>query len=417
MTFEIATQKNVDPKEIFGDDMSSVFGAKLNRKHIRTLKSIARKKLLKKIPEYVDTDVLGEDPYLFDIANLCLDVLAKSGALKGINLDWQTDKSFQDDTLRRHPSMYVRVSQICKNWKTQRGIQLRHLVADILFNFDPKCVLMGLARYSQVEDKYYLNDAQHRYIACIILGIRHIPLEYTVSELRSDDIIQYAAVNIRSLSASEFDKYRVKVQAVQAKLEEVPGDDLSNFDKDYISAYELHGILSSLNCKMIEKGGTKKPAPASCTGVYNLLRHYEDYGRDTFTRALKIDRKAFHKAPIGTPNIWGICEFINYQTLQNVSMSPSEMDDAIVKSLQHRYNANKNGFHQEAKRPFQSDYAKTYAIPEPLKIAAGLYKLVTITSPDMSWKPIAYSGFENLTLEFMEDYRVPDCLGLTALFN
>lgn len=408
MTIEKA-KKNVDPKEIFGDDMSSVFGYKANRKHIRTFNSIMRKKIISKIPEYLDTDVLGEDPSLFDIANLCLKALAKSGALNGIDLDWQTDESFQANTLRRHFSMYIKVSQICKNWKTQRGIQLRHLVANILFNFDPKCVLMGLARYSEVEDKYYLNDAQHRYIACIILGIRHIPLEYIVSELRSDDIIQYAAVNIRSLSASEFDKYRVKVQSIIAKLSEVPEYDLSNFDKDFTTAYELNLVLNSLGCKIIEKGGTKKVQPGHCTGVYNLLRHFDDYGKETFKRALKIDRRAFHKAPISTPNIWGICEFIEYQTSEfDDNISPSEMDDAIVVALQHRYSANKNGFHQDAKRPFQNEDAKMYAIPEPRKIAAGLYKLVNITSPNMNWKPIAYGPVENLTEEFMRDYKVPD---------
>lgn len=397
--------KNVDPKKLYGEDLNKVFGVAANRKHIRTFNSIVRRKILNRIPEYVNTDVLGPNPSLFDIANLCLEVLERCGALEGIDLDWFTDKMFQENTLVR-TSTYVDVRKVVKNRDVQRGIQLRHLVGDILFNFDPQCVYTGIARYSKSEELFYLNDAQHRFVACIILGIRSIPLDYIVSEYRSDDIKQYAAVNIRSLSASEFDKYRIKRAAIAAKLKENPDADIAaEFDVDYIQAYNLGVILTNNGCRLIEKGSDEKTKPGECTGVRNLLRHYSDYGQDIFIRALKINQSAFYNAPISTPNIWGICEFIDLQTKFEVDVSAEEMDRAIVAGLRRRYNPNRNGFHLETKRCFQTGIQKDYSIPEPMKIASGILKLVKVAASDIDWVDIVYGSLN--IIDYMDDFKVP----------
>jgi len=402
--------RNVDPKALFGEDLNKVFGIKANRKHVRTFNSIVRRKILNRIPEYVNTDKLGPNPTLFDIANLCLEVLERCGALEGIDLDWFDDKLFQGRTLVRSAT-YVDVKQVVKNREVQRGIQLRHLVGDILFNFDPQCVYTGIARYSKSEDLFYLNDAQHRFVACIILGIRSIPLDYIVSEYRSDDIKQYAAVNIRSLSASEFDKYRIKRAAIAAKLKENPDADIeAEFDADYIQAYNLGDLLASKGCRLIEKGSDEKTKPNECTGVRNLLRHYSDYDRDIFVRALKINQSVFYNAPISTPNIWGICEFIYLQTKSEVDVSAEEMDKAIVRGLRRRYNSNRNGFHLETKRCFQDGIQKDYSIPEPMKIASGILKLVKVVSSDIDWVDIVYGPLN--IIDYMDDFRVP---GYTSL--
>jgi len=409
--------KNVDPKALYGEDLTSVFGPKANRKAIRDLDQKERRKILARIPEYVDTGCLGEDPSLYDIANLCLLKLEQCGALKGIDLDWYDDKKFQEATLERPLSMYKLVEKICKNGKTQRGIQLRHLVGDILFNFDPECVLMGLARYSANEDRYYLNDAQHRYVACVILGIRAIPLEYKTSELRSDDISQYAAVNILSLSASEYDKYRIKVAAIEARLQEQPETCLEKaFSSDYIQAHEVWNILRSENCMLIEKGSDDKTKASQCTGVRNLLRHYADYGSEIFTRALKINQRSMYNAPISTPNIWGICEFIKYQENYELDISAEDMDAAIIEAIRYRYYPNRNGLHMDAKRCFTRGAAKDFSIPEQSKIAAGILKILKETSPEIGWSDIKFAG-ESL-LKFMEDFKVPtNAYNLVAMMN
>ena len=82
------SQPDVDPKAVFGSDLGAVFGPKMNRKHIRAIKSIARREIIRKIPKYVDTSVLGDDPTLFQVCNLVLSVLKRCRALQGVDLDW-----------------------------------------------------------------------------------------------------------------------------------------------------------------------------------------------------------------------------------------------------------------------------------------------------------------------------------------
>src|SRR6056300_405427 len=402
------SQPDVDPKAVFGSDLGAVFGPKMNRKHIRAIKSVARREIIRKIPKYVDTSVLGDDPTLFQVCNLVLSALKRCRALQGVDLDWINTEELKAQGLVRCDEQYKPVSKGVKNNKAQRGIQLQHLVEDLLFKFNPEWVLMGLARYSEVSDQYFLNDAQHRFVACVLLGIRDIPLEYKVSELRSDDVAQYTAVNLNSLVASEFDKYRAMTQTVEAKMIEDPKFDIEILDRSFRTAYNIKQILSRFGAKLIEKGGEQKTQPLECTGAYNLTRHYDDYGHEIFERAIDIHCTAFNKAPIATPNIWGICEFIKVQEAEGVLDNNNyEVDDSIIDALSHRYaGGHKNGFHLEAKRAIKDGPAEDLNIPEQSRIAAGLHKIVNITSPHVDWAPIKFSG-KVIANEYLNTYRVP----------
>jgi|DEB0MinimDraft_4_1074332.scaffolds.fasta_scaffold09926_4 hypothetical protein len=402
------SQPNVDPKELFGEDLGAVFGPKMNRKHIREINSKARREIISKIPKYVDTKVLGDDPTLFQVCNLVLSVLKRSRALQGVDLDWINTEDLKAQGLVRCDEQFKPVTKVVKNNEAQRGIQLKHLVEDLLFSFNPEWVLMGLARYSEVLDKYYLNDAQHRFVACVILGIRDIPLEYKVSELRSNDVAQYTAVNLKSLVASEFDKYRAMVQTVMAKKDEDANFDMETLDRSFVSAFNIFNILNRFGASLIEKGSEKKTQPLECTGVYNLTRHYDDYGHEIFERAIAIHTTVFNKAPIQTPNIWGICEFIKIQEAEGVlDNNHYVVDQEITDALLHRYPTGiRNGFHLEAKRAIKDGPAEDLNIPEQSKIAAGLHKIICITNPDVDWAPIKFSG-KVIADEYLNSYRVP----------
>lgn len=402
------SQPSVDPKEVFGEDLGAVFGPKMNRKHIRAINSAARREIIRKIPKYVDTSVLGDDPSLFQVVNLVLSVLKRCRALQGIDLDWITTEDLKAQGLTRSEEMFKPVSKVVKNNQAQRGIQLQHLVEDILFKFNPEWVLMGLARYDAATDRFFLNDAQHRFVACVLLGIRDIPLEYKTSELRSDDVAQYTAVNLNSLVASEFDKYRAMTQTVEAKMVEDSNFDIETMDRSFITAYNIKQILSRFGAKLIEKGGEQKTQPLECTGAYNLTRHYDDYGYEIFERAIDIHCTVFNKAPIATPNVWGICEFIKVQEAEGVlDNNKFSVDDAIIDALSHRYaGGHKNGFHLEAKRAIKEGPAEDLNIPEQSRIAAGLHKIIRITNPDVDWAPVKFSG-KVIADEYLNSYRVP----------
>jgi hypothetical protein len=402
------TQPNVDPKDIYGEDLAAVFGPKVNRKHIKQLSRKERRAIIAELPRYVSTDVLGDDPTLFQVANLVLSVLKRTRALQNVDLEWHTTQDLKDNGLVRSAEMFKPVTKIHKNNKVQRGIQLRHLVEDILFNFNPEWVLMGLARYSKTEDRYYLNDAQHRYIACIILGIRDIPLEFKESELRSDDVWQYSAVNLRSLIASEFDKYRNKVQAVDSLIAENPNVDFETLDQDFVNAYTIRNILARFGAELIEKGGESKTGPLQCTGTGNLVKHFEDYGEAIFTRAVAIHTEVFNKAPLTTQNIWAISEFIKIQEEANVlGNNAFKVDMAITDALLHRYpNGNRNGFYIEVQRVLRSSPMGETNIPLATIWSAGIHKIIQITSPEVKWAPVKFNGAV-VADKGLKAYRVP----------
>jgi len=393
---------NVDPTTLFGADLSEVFGPTAKRVHVSKLTHAKIEECIKKIPKYVSTDHLGEFPTLFEITNTILMKLKQSKALLGIDLDWHT--TLKGFGLVRPDDMYKPVEKCAKNNKAQRGIQLQHLVRDILFKFNPKWVQSGLARYSDTTGMYYLNDAQHRMLGCIILGIREIPLEYEVSEYRSVDVKQYSCVNLGSLVASEYDKYRTMVEAVRIANSE--GNVID--DPDFIAAWNIFNILESHGCKLIEKGGDTAGA-LECTGAGNLLKHYKDYGDELFTRAIDINANVFTKAPLATQNILGICEFLKRQKTANV-LDGNDMfvDMYIAESLSHHYPDNRrNGFYLEPHRAVKKSDAEFYNIPYEDVVAAGIEKVARIVHPEVSWAPVLFDNV-NISEAYLHDMPVAE---------
>lgn len=393
---------NVDPKTLFGSDLSEVFGPTAKRVHISKLTHPEIEERIKKLPTYVSTDHLGEFPTLFEIVNTILMKIKQSKALYGVDLDWV--ESLKNSGLIRPDEMYKPVAKCAKNNKAQRGIQLKHLVRDILFKFNPKWVQSGLARYSAAADMFYLNDAQHRYIGCIILGVREIPLEYEISEFKSVDVQQYSCVNLGSLVASEYDKYRTMVETVRIANSE----GYAITDPDFIAAWNVFNILSQHGCRLIEKGGD--PAGAlECTGAGNLLKHYKDYGDEIFTRAIDINANVFTKAALATQNILGICEFIKRQKAAEV-LDNNDMfvDMYITESLLHHYpDGKRNGFYLEPHRAVKKSPAEFYNIPYEDVVAAGIEKVARIVHPEVAWAPVEFDGV-NISENYLDEMYVAE---------
>jgi len=393
---------NIDPKDLFGDDLSKVFGPRASRTHISELSHPEIKERIEKLPKYVSTDHLGQFPTLFEIANTILLRIKQSKALEGVDLDWCS--SLKTTGLIRPDDMYKSVSICAKNNKAQRGIQLKHLVRDILFKFNPKWVQTGLARYSEKTGMFYLNDAQHRYIGCIILGVREIPLEYEVSEFKSVDVQQYSCVNLGSLVASEFDKYRTMVETV--RIAESEGNEIT--DPDFIAAWKIYKTLEAYGCRMIEKGGDN-PKALECTGAGNLIKHFKDYGEEIFTRAIDINVNVFTKAPLATQNVLGICEFIKRQKEANV-LDGNDMfvDMYVTESLLHHYpDGSRNGFYLEPHRAIKKSEADNFAIAYEDVVAAGIEKVARIAHPEIEWSPVLFNGV-NISENYLEEMYVAE---------
>lgn len=388
------SKMNQDPKLIFGEDLIKVFGPKADRMHISTLTYSEKMEIVNSVPNYVPTDQLGATPTLFEIANLILTKMMQSGKFQGIDLDFMEGNGLIEHGLRRPIEMFIDVAKIGKNNRTQRGIKLRHLIADILFNFNPKKVLCGLARYSAEQDFWYLNDAQHRTVACVILGIRSIPLEYEESEFESIDVEQYSCVNIYSLAASQFDIYRNLVQMMRVCAEE--GRDTTNLEPRYHTAWAVHQIVEIENgIKMVEESAGKM----ECSNTHNMLREYDEYGEDIFRRAVAIVAQAFSNTSISEQNVHMVCELIRQQESNgNDAGGEIFMDMAITGAIGHWCpKADRSGLYLEAQRAVNANESMEKEFSSSkfmVKWAAGLLKLLRVTSPTIAWVPIEVGGYD-----------------------
>lgn len=376
-----------DPKELFGQDLIKVFGPKASRRHISTLTAQEKESILNKVPKYVDTDDLGPRPSFFQIVNKLLTILQQSQALVGVDLSWCD--SLQKGKLVRHKSAYVKIESSYKNNKVQRGIWLRHMLNDILFEFDPSHVLTGLARRLS-DGTVNLNNGQHRTCACVILGIREIPVEWIESDLESVDVDLYATDNLNTLSSSEFDDYRIRVRRNQVRKAE-GRTDLIQKDIDRENMNDIHARYGS---RFVEKG-TEVVNPKECTGVGNMIKYYDTYGPEIYERAVNIVCTVFSKAPFATANAWGIMEFIKLQKEKGVLKDdPDLLDWMIQDSILHKYSdPKKNGMHLDIKNSYKESAQYDKETPEQKTIAAGIYKLCNIAHP-FQWEKVYWDGVD-----------------------
>lgn len=385
----MAFNQHANPRDNFGQDLINVFGPASSRKHISKFTAQEIESIIKKVPEYVDTDDLGPRPSFYQIVNKILLILERSKALNGVDLDWCT--SISNRKMRRHPDHYFHISKLFKNNSVQRGIKLQHLLVDILFPFNPDHVLMGLARYLK-DGTLNVNNAQHRTVACIIIGITELPFEGIASELESVDVDLYAVDNLHTLSASPFDEFRIQVKRnivrkAEGRTDLIPGD---------IKCEDIFNIHARHGSRFVEKGGDV--LAKEFTGVGNMLKYYDQYGADIYNRAVGIVCSVFSKAPMsGTGNVWGLMEFLREQENNGTFSDNMELDWAVQESLIYKYtDPKKSGMHLDIKSAFK-DFLETATgdwadCPEPRQIAAGITKLCRISYPEVNWPVINYKG-------------------------
>lgn len=389
----MAFNQYADPRDNFGQDLIKVFGPKSTRKHISKFTPQEIDAILEQLPEYVPTDDLGPRPSLYQVVNKVLLICERSKALNGIDLNWCSSLNSPNRAMRRHPSHYFHASKLYKNNSVQRGIKLRHLLLDILFPFNPDSVLMGLARHLN-DGTHNVNNAQHRTVACIIIGIYDIPFEGQASELESVDVDLYATDNLHTLSASPFDEFRIQVRRNQVRKAE-GRTDLVASDMKCEDVFDIHARYGS---RFIEKVPAKEVGAKECTGVGNMLKYYDTYGADIYERGVAIICNVFSKAALATGNCWGVFEFLKEQENNGTFVDPMELDWAIQESLLYKYtDPKKTGMHLDIKNAFKHHLesgkgAHFLECPEPRQIAAGIGKLCKISYPETSWAPINYHG-------------------------
>jgi len=373
----------------FGTDLFKLLGPKADRVKWDTLTPQEQEKRLDKIPVYIPTRSLGKHPKLVDIVVYCFNRLVNMGVdnpLLGIDLPEfesliQSAESsnvpamnYDDHTLRNIDMLY-------KNAAKQRDVFLRHIFEDIILRFNPGLVFPGIGRMNS-KGMLFVNDAQHRTLACIILGIEQVPIHYIVSDDEYWDVAQYAAINIHSLPSSEFDKYRIRVQR---RIESVAAGYPIEL-QDEVS-YELHELFDNLGITVTEKRDTLGTNSLVLTAIGNMIQYRKDYKKDAFDRATTLNAQMFPTSKFHTANSWGLMEFIKHQ---DKNINTMQMDYAIMNALKKRWTKDNVGgqMYSQFKDSYKAQTgtaATSSRTPEPLIIAHGIYQVCMKYEPNIAW--------------------------------
>lgn len=380
---------------LFGADLFKLLGPKSKRVTWESLSAQEKRKRLEKIPVYVPTRSLGKHPTLVDIVIFCFNKLSNMGVdnpLLGIDLP-EFESLVQAAELHQVPAMNYNshtlqsVDKLYKNSAKQRDVFLRHIFQDIIFRFNPGLIFPGIGRMNS-KGMLFVNDAQHRTLACIMLGIKEVPINYITSDSEYWDVSQYAAINIHSLYASEFDKFRIRVQRyIESENAGYP------IDPDDELSYELHQLFEDLDITVAEKKDRDTGNSLVLTGIGNMLKYRENYPKDIFHRAVTLNAQMFPTSKFHTANSLGLMKFLTYQIPgpdNNLPNNTMQIDYAIMTALKKRFKTNNSGnqMHSQLKNAYTSDTGfpvNNGPAGEELVLAHGIYQLCKHYDPDIDW--------------------------------
>ena len=369
-----------------GADLYKLLGPKNERVPWQSLTFEEKNARLKKIPEYVSTRRLGKSPSFEDMLLECFRVLANLGAnnpLRGIDLPCYNSLLEASTDHNTPPLNYfgglIKTLRLHKNAEKQRDIFLKHILEDIVFQFEPGLVFPGVGRQDSTG-RIFVNDAQHRTLGCMFLGIEEVPLNYMTSDDEYWDVQQYAAININSLQCSEFDKFRIRVQRGEASLEanyKVDPEDQLHMD--------INDVFERNEIRVAEKGDKDIEGNSKVlTGIGNMVKYWKEYGPDIATRAIELNAVMFPTSVFQTANSWGLMEFLK---AQDKNADPILMDYAIQEAIKTWLPKDNQGnkLHDQIKKKCKEDNDLNSTRFEPKVIAEGIRQICEAYSGDVSW--------------------------------
>lgn len=385
---QITDEFGTDLFKVLGPASERVTWSKLSKKVRKTKTSQINKYLA-----YINTSSLGAHPNFVEMLALCFRTLVNLGdenPLQGIDLPVlgslkNACKINNMPALNYASNTLIDVRTLHKNASKQRDVFFAHILIDIVFRFNPALVFPGVGRKDSTG-RIFVNDAQHRTLACMMLGIDFVPLNYIESDDEYWDVMHYAAINIVSLACSDFDKYRIRIQTGQeSKKAGYPVD-----VEDQV-CMDLNQIFLKSNITVIEKKDTGSGNARVLSGIGNMIKYYKEYDSDIAARAIELNAIMFPKGRFATANSWGLMEFMKYQ---DPTIDPMQMDHFIRLAIKKRYPDNVKGaslhldIKEIARKPTgKSDHA------EPVLIAHGIYQMCCKYSPSIAWvEPTSSAG-------------------------
>jgi hypothetical protein len=403
----------------YGDDLTGLCGPKSQRKSIKEFDPVEIRRRMSKVAELLDVSpIMDDDGYakVEDVIMFVLNHCQEAGIFEGMELPF-FDKLFGRGMLYRDNSNFVNISEMWINYRQQRMVRVKHLIGDLVFNYKPHLVQPATGREMENGDKV-VNDAQHRTLASCIVGVDQMPMNYMAFDdiarmLAIVDAEQYHSINIVSLAASEYDKWRNGTNLAREKEKlKLP---LTPDEERYLKAWR---VFNANGVKVLDKDDKSESSRQSkaLTGIGNMLTYLDTYGFDIWSRSVNINMRLFTDCVFATNVSWGICEFLKQQG--NIG-SPSAVDQAIYEALHEKYGSRSARQLRDQVYRAKDAYCELHEVgndaSEPVLLAEGIRQVVAKYQPtkksSLVWqavKPGTSKGEDGKEhVKYMPPFKMP----------
>jgi hypothetical protein len=403
----------------YGDDLTGLCGPKSHRKSIKDFDPVEIRRRMSKVAELLDVSpIMDDDGYakVEDVIMFVLNHCQEAGIFEGMELPF-FDQLFGRGMLYRDNSNFVSIPEMWINYRQQRMVRVKHLIGDLVFNYKPHLVQPATGREMENGDKV-VNDAQHRTLASCIVGIDQMPMNYMAFDdiarmLAIVDAEQYHSINIVSLAASEYDKWRNGTNLAREK--EKLKMSLTPDEERYLKAWR---VFNANGVKVLDKDDKSESSRQSkaLTGIGNMLTYLDTYGFDIWSRSVNINMRLFTDCVFATNVSWGICEFLKQQG--NIG-SPAAVDQAIYQALDEKYGSRSARQLRDQVYRAKDAYCELHEVgndaSEPVLLAEGIRQVVAKYQPTkkssivwQSIKPGTSKGDDGKEhVKYMPPFKMP----------
>lgn len=356
-------------KQKFGDNLELVLGPVNKRVDYRQLsqKDIAER--LEKIPEKLWVDqTRGGMLTILDSWILALEELANSKALWGVDLPQHSFMPMEGT--ERHP-----VENLWINYGSQRILYLRHCI-QIVFKFDPWSVFNAIGRKDSLGN-VYINDGQHRTMACLFFGMRYMAVQYRTSDDTTVDIDQFCACNVDNLPSEPYDNFRNR--ASRAEIYIASGKKPFREDQEMLDIKHWAQRWGIRICR------ANDPAASSNRGISHMgdILKAARMGINNMDIAAAVHIRCYDDQTIKSANLLGLTNLISQQdntwTIPNLaqsfnkgSLTNPKLEHLSTVILQE-FGTGSESLHSTCKKAVNDEYGKGNGIGPEIKVGHALY--------------------------------------------
>jgi hypothetical protein len=356
-------------EEKFGPNLELVLGPKNSRVDYRQLSQKEIAERLEKIPEKLWVEqTRGGMLSVLDSWMLALEELADSKALWGVDLPAHAFMPMEGT--ERHP-----VENLYINYGSQRILYLRHCIG-IVFKFDPWSVFNAIGRKDS-SGLVYINDGQHRTMACLFFGMRYMAVQYRTSDDTTVDIDQFCACNVDNLPSEPYDNYRNRSSRAEIYI--------SNGKKPFREDQEMLDIKHWSQRWNIRICRANDPSASSNRGISHMgdILKSARMGIQNMDIAAAVHIRCYDDQTIKSANLLGLTYLISQQDVSwtipdlKTSFSRGSLTNPKLEHLStvilNEFGTGSDSLHSSCKKAVNDEYGKGNGIGPEIKVSHALY--------------------------------------------